>query len=114
MQPAAPDGPRDELKEYLDEPTPQGSVLGLMGNEVLDYWYQRKGSSRKMDKMVKEVFACPASTAGNERRFSGIGRSRERLQHMMKESTLQRHAHVAVNWDLVSLCEKMFPAESFH
>eukprot|EP00918_Siedleckia_nematoides_P072521 GHVU01158318.1.p1 GENE.GHVU01158318.1~~GHVU01158318.1.p1 ORF type:complete len:270 (+),score=45.64 GHVU01158318.1:207-1016(+) len=93
---------RDEAVEYLSDQVPATQRrLGFDGKELLKHIHDNESRFPKITRMAMEVLAMPPTTAGPERRFSKVGKSREKYQRRTKESTLQVHTNVAVNWSLV-------------
>ena len=66
----APAVEMDELEKYLQRP----QLPVTDGFNVLGWWRAHKGIYPNLVKMVREVLACPLSSAGVERLFSGAGK----------------------------------------
>eukprot|EP00918_Siedleckia_nematoides_P099822 GHVU01218314.1.p1 GENE.GHVU01218314.1~~GHVU01218314.1.p1 ORF type:complete len:634 (-),score=96.47 GHVU01218314.1:647-2548(-) len=99
---------RDEAVEYLSEvvPSAQGT-LGFDGKELLQHLHDSQSRFPKLTLMAMEILAMPPTTAGAERRFHKVGRSREKYQRRTKERTLQLRTNVAINWSLVDSARKL-------
>ena len=81
----APAVEMDELEKYL-----QRLQLAVTdGFNVLGWWRAHKGIYPNLVKMVREVLACPLSSAGVERLFSGAGKLMGDEQCRMVASTMK-------------------------
>ena len=59
------------------------------GFNVLGWWRAHKGIYPNLVKMVREVLACPLSSAGVERLFSGAGKLMGDEQRNMVAATMK-------------------------
>ena len=81
----APAVEMDELEKYLQRP----QLAVTDGFNVLGWWRAHKGIYPNLVKMVREVLACPLSSAGVERLFSGAGKLMGDEQRNMVAATMK-------------------------
>ena len=94
----APAVEMDELEKYLQRP----QLPVTDGFNVLGWWRAHKGIYPNLVKMVREVLACPLSSAGVERLFSGAGKLMGDEQRNMVAPTMKATLFAATLKDKVA------------
>ena len=74
---------QDELDEYLAEPPEEFDGLDVLS------WWKARGKWPRLQLMVRQFFAVPASSAGIERAFSQCTKTVSRDREGLKDSTVK-------------------------